>query len=432
MINKKILELKNVSKVFELNNKNITILENLNLDIYEGEIVGIIGRSGSGKSTLLRLLSNLIETSSGEILYYGEPLKSFDHKISMVFQTFALIPWLSVYENIILGLDQNKLSKNEIQGKASKAISLVELGGYEEAYPKEMSGGMRQRVGFARALVGDPEILLMDEPFSALDYLTANSLKSDLLKLWHNRKNSSLKSIIIVTHSIEEAIKLCDRVIVLSSNPGKIIHDEKIKLKHPRDETSNAFHQIMDDLFTAMTHSMSQGPTSTGIFHNYPQQVSVVSLFHFMMHVKELSKENITLKKISADLKLNNQRLVPILDSLILLKFIEIQKQNIKITAKADEFLEADEERQKEIFREHLLLYVPFIKTIYEKLKANKLHSLSKEDILSLLENNFDKATCLKILSSTISWARYADLFSYDQIKNELKLDPYLNHSKMG
>lgn len=427
MIKKKILELINVSRVFELNNKNVNILENINLDIYEGEIVAIIGRSGSGKSTLLKIISNLIDASSGEILYYGNPLKNSPHKISMVFQTFGLIPWLSVYENVILGLDQNNLHQSEIKEKVLKAISLVELGGYEEAYPKEMSGGMCQRVGFARALVGDPEILLMDEPFSALDYLTANSLKSDLLELWHNRKHSSLKSIIMVTHSIEEAIKLSDRVIVLASSPGKIIHDVKIKLKHPRDETSEAFHQIMDDLFTAMTHSLEHGALfSDRNIHNYPQQVSVVSLFHFMMRIKEISKDSLTLKRISADLKLNNERLVPILDSLILLKFIETQKQNIKLTDKAYKLLEADEERQKEIFREHLLLYVPFIKVIYDKLINNKGHSLSKEDLLSILASNFDSETSLKILGSAISWARYADLFSYDQIKNKLKLDQYL------
>ncbi len=422
---KKILQLANISKSFKHNDNELTILDDINLDIFDGEIIGILGRSGSGKSTLLRIISSLIEASSGDILYNNKPIKNAAPRISMIFQTFALIPWLTVFENVALGLDEHNLSKSEIKDKVLKSINLVGLGGYGEAYPKEMSGGMRQRVGFARALVVDPEILLMDEPFSALDYLTANTLKSDLLGLWANRSLSSLKSIIIVTHSIEEAVKLCDRVIVLSSNPGKVIANVKVEMKHPRDETSEEFHEILDSLFLAMTNSATAQEKNTDIsIHQYPQQISVVTLFHVMLTIKEKSDNNISIKKISTDLKLTNERLVAILDSLVLLKFIDIDEHNIKLSSDGLVLLESEEDEQKRIFRDHLLR-IPYVSDIYKLLVKTENGSISKTDMLLMLEKNFNHSQSVKILDATISWARYADLFSYDVIKEELCIDQH-------
>jgi len=426
MEKKKILQLQNIKKNFEYNNTEVKILDDINLDIFEGEIIAILGRSGSGKSTLLRIIADLIKPSSGSILYNGKSIEKTDTKISMIFQNFGLVPWLNVFDNVALGLDKNNLSKEEINDKVTKSINLVGLGGYEEAYPKEMSGGMRQRVGFARALVVNPGILLMDEPFSALDYLTANTLKNDLLELWSDSAISTIKSIIIVTHSIEEAVKLCDKVIVLSSNPAKIVANVKIDLPRPRDETLPKFHKVLDNLFSIMTNSSTTKKKSSDInVHMFPQAVSVITLFHFLLTLKEKSDKDTSIKEISRDLKLTNERLVMLIDSLTLLKFIDINEHNIKLTSDGIKLLTVDEDKQKNIFRNHLLKYVPYIKDIYDLLVKTDVGSISRTDLLLMLEKNFNHDQSVKILDATISWARYADLFSYDTTKEELGIDQH-------
>ena len=410
-------------KEYTYNDHDITILDDINLDVNEGEILGILGRSGSGKSTFLRIISDLIEPTSGEVLYNDKPIKEANHKISMVFQSFGLIPWLTVFDNIALGLDAQNMSKQDIKEKVLQAINLIGLRGYEDAYPKEMSGGMRQRVGFARALVVDPEVLLMDEPFSALDYLTADTLKSDLLNLWFNRNLSSIKSIVLVTHSIEEAVHLCDRVIVLSSNPGKIIAEIPINIAHPRDGGSQKFHDVMDSVYSAMTRTDAkvEGDADHNIHKYYPQPVSVINLFHFMLTVKEkFDQGGADIKLISETLKLNNDQLGVFLETLTLLKFIEIDGNDIRLSSAGHILLDADEHSQKTIFREHLVKNVAFINGIYHQLQDAPNAPIHKEDLLSELEKKFGHEQSIKILSATISWARYANLLSYDAAKGEL------------
>ncbi|MBY4871434.1 MULTISPECIES: ABC transporter ATP-binding protein, partial [Burkholderia] len=199
----------------------LLVLDDANLSLREGEIVGLLGRSGSGKSTLLRIIAGLIEPTGGEVTYLGKPLRGPAEGVAMVFQTFALFPWLTVLQNVEAGLEALGVGARERRERALAAIDLIGLDGFENAYPRELSGGMRQRVGFARALVVDPTILLMDEPFSALDVLTAETLRTDLLDLW-TQGRMPIKSVLIVTHNIEEAVFMCDRILVLSSNPGRV------------------------------------------------------------------------------------------------------------------------------------------------------------------------------------------------------------------
>ncbi len=418
---KKILQIKNIVKKYTHNSHSVTILDDINLDVHEGEILGIIGRSGSGKSTFLRIISDLIEPSAGEIIYNNKPIKETNPKISMIFQSFGLIPWLTVFDNVALGIADYVLSKKDIKDKVLQAIDLVGLSGYEEAYPKEISGGMKQRVGFARALVVDPEVLLMDEPFSALDYLTANTLKSDLLDLWFNRSLSSIKAIIIVTHSIEEAVSLCDRVVVLSSNPGTVIADVAINISHPRDTTAQKFRDVADSLYAAMTASTAKD-SDHSLHKYYPQPVSVINLFHFLLTLKEkFDKSGADIKLVSEGLKLNNDQLCVYLETLTLLKFIETNENDIRLSSAGRILLDADEDSQKTIFREHLVKHVTFIHDVYNRIQNAPDKPISTKDLLSTLEQKFSHEQATKILHATISWARFADLLSYDNIKEELR-----------
>ncbi len=244
-----LLELKDIVQLFPLKNKEVVVLDHINLAVNEGEFVALVGPSGCGKSTLLRIIAGLVKPSEGAVLFRNKKISGINLNVSIVFQTFGLLPWLDVTENITLGLEARGISLKERLRKAFKYIDLVGLEGFEEAYPRELSGGMKQRVGIARALVMEPELLLMDEPFSALDAFTAQNLREEILRLWGSGR-LSLKSIIMVTHNIEEAIYLADRVVVLSTHPGKIIGDIKIGLNRPRDRDSVEFTELYDKIYS--------------------------------------------------------------------------------------------------------------------------------------------------------------------------------------
>src|SRR6202451_3387618 len=242
--------------------EDLLVLDGMNLELREGQIVGLLGRSGSGKSTLLRLIAGLALPSSGSVTYLGEPVNAPAPGIAMVFQSFALFPWLTVLENVQLGLEALGLPEPEIRTRALAAIDLIGLDGYESAYPRELSGGMRQRVGFARALVVHPNILLMDEPFSALDVLTAETLRTDFLELWGDGK-LPIKGVILVTHNIEEAVLMCDRILLFASNPGRIIREIAVELKQPRNRLDPPFRDLVEKIYVAMT-SRTPAPTRIG------------------------------------------------------------------------------------------------------------------------------------------------------------------------
>src|SRR5271169_4922451 len=248
-----LLQCTDVRKAFpKPDGAELLVLEGMNLELRAGQIVGLLGRSGSGKSTLLRLIAGLAEPSAGGLRYLGKPIAGPAPGIAMVFQSFALFPWLTVFENVALGLEAQRMSRTEIRTRSLAAIDLIGLDGFESAYPRELSGGMRQRVGFARALVVHPNILLMDEPFSSLDVLTAENLRTDLIELWGNRK-LPIKGIILVTHNIEEAVLMCDRVLLFSSNPGRVGSEIPIDLPQPRDRTSLQFENYVDQIYVEMT-----------------------------------------------------------------------------------------------------------------------------------------------------------------------------------
>ena len=230
----------------------LLVLENVDLTLSPNEIVGLLGRSGSGKSTLLRSIAGLLKPTGGTVTVKDMPGDDTAHGVSMVFQSFALFPWLTVLRNVELGLEAQGVHPDERRKRSLAAIDLIGLDGFENAYPKELSGGMRQRVGLARALVVQPSVLLMDEPFSALDVLTAETLRTDLLDLWCEGR-MPIRSILMVTHNIEEAVLMCDRILVFSSNPGRVIAEIKVDLPQPRKRLDPAFRALVDDIYARMT-----------------------------------------------------------------------------------------------------------------------------------------------------------------------------------
>src|ERR1700738_352425 len=254
-----LLQVKSVRQAFpKPDGSQLLVLDDLNLDLAEGEIVGLLGRSGSGKSTLLRLIAGLARPSGGDITYLGRPVVAPAPGVAMVFQSFALFPWMTVLENVQLGLEALGLPGAEIRRRALSAIDLIGLDGYESAYPRELSGGMRQRVGFARALVVHPNILLMDEPFSALDVLTAETLRTDFLDLWAEGR-MPIKGVILVTHNIEEAVLMCDRILVFGSNPGRILSKSKVSLPQPRNRLDPSFREMVERIYVEMTARPQSG-----------------------------------------------------------------------------------------------------------------------------------------------------------------------------
>src|ERR1700759_5256749 len=250
-------------------NADLVVLDDVNLSLREGEIVALLGRSGSGKSTLLRIVSGLLKPTSGEILWREHPVQGPTEGVAMVFQSFALFPWLTVQENVELGLEARGVHRSERESRAEQAIDLIGLGGFESAYPKELSGAMRQRVGLARALVVHPDLLLMDEPFSALDVLTAENLRTDLIDLWSEGK-LPVRSVLMVTHNIEEAVLMCDRILVFSSNSGRVANVLKVPFPHPRNRLDPDFRQMVDDIYGIMTRRPPVGPKAAAAVSALP------------------------------------------------------------------------------------------------------------------------------------------------------------------
>jgi NitT/TauT family transport system ATP-binding protein len=406
----------------------LLVLEDVNLTVKEGEIVGLLGRSGSGKSTLLRLIAGLARPTGGNILYQGESVHGPAAGIAMVFQTFALFPWLSVLENVEIGLEALGLPEVEIRKRALSAIDLIGLDGFESAYPKELSGGMRQRVGLARALVVHPNILMMDEAFSALDVLTAENLRTDLLELWCGGQ-LPIKAILMVTHNIEEAVFMCDRVLVFTSDPGRVGREIRVDLPHPRDRDDPAFRAVVDAIYVEMT--------ARRISKTYPSRPDRISGTGILMHLPRAGSNLISglieavaeyegkadLPVIASEQHMEIDDLFPVADALQLLRFAEIEEGDIRLTAAGKAFAEADTEERKRLFARHLLTYVPLAAHIRRVLDERPSHRAPKSRFSDELEDHMSEEYAERTLRSVIAWARYAEIFAYDDQTATLSLE---------
>lgn len=412
-------------------NAELVVLDDVSLTIREGEIVGLLGRSGSGKSTLLRVLSGLVTPTSGSVLWRGAPVTGPCEGISMVFQSFALFPWLTVLENVEIGLEALGVPAPERRRRAIEAIDLIGLDGFESAYPKELSGGMRQRVGFARALVVHPRLMLMDEPFSALDVLTAETLRTDLIDLWIEGR-LPIKSILMVTHNIEEAVLMCDRILIFSSNPGRVAAEFKIDLPHPRNRADPTFRQLVDDIYARMTQRApaekaekrsGEGFAGTGIGMVLPR-ISTNILAGLMEELAAPSYGGkADLPDLAATLQMEVDELFPIAETLQLLHFAEMAEGDVQLTDLGRRFVDSDIDARKRLFAEHLVAYVPLAALIRRVLDERPSHRAPFTRFSEELEDHMSEEAAEATLRAVISWGRYAELFGYDEHSGQFNLE---------
>ncbi|CAM4414982.1 MAG: Vitamin B12 import ATP-binding protein BtuD [Legionellaceae bacterium] len=425
MTSKTILQVKNVFKSFKkAEHQDLLVLDNINFSLNEGEIVALLGKSGSGKSTLLRIIAGLISPTKGEVNYRDQPVKGPVKGIAMVFQNFALLPWLTVLQNVELGLEALGVPREERRQRAIKAIDTIGLDGFESAYPKELSGGMRQRVGFARALVVNPDILLMDEPFSALDVLTADNLKSDLLDLWEAKKTNT-NGILFVTHNIEEAAFLANRIVIFGSDPGYIRAELKVDLPHPRNEQDPHFRKIVDQIYTLMTTQASQAQATKIKKIDMGYRLPDVDISELTGLLETLAEhEGHSDLPILADyLNLNVDDLFPLTEMLEILRFAKISAGDIELTPSGKLFANADILDRKKIFAAHLLKNIPLASHITRVLDERRGHRATFTRFLTELEDHLSEQEAERVLRVIIDWGRYAELFAYDDNTEMLSLE---------
>ncbi len=407
----------------------LVVLDHVNLRLQQGEIVGLLGRSGSGKSTLLRLIAGLAMPVAGTIDYAGKSITGPAAGISMVFQSFALFPWLTVLGNVELGLEAQKVPQDEVRKRALAAIDLIGLDGFESAYPRELSGGMRQRVGFARALVVNPNILLMDEPFSALDVLTAETLRTDFLDLWAEQR-LPIKGVILVTHNIEEAVLMCDRILLFASNPGRIAKGIEVTLPHPRSRHDPAFQELVEQIYVEMT--MPQSQAHTGDMSIRGKAASTVHLPRVSVNVLSGLMETIAaapyngkadLPHIAAALKMQVDDLFPATEALDLLRLAVVAGGDIKLFPDGQQFASADIGERKRIFSHHLVSHVPLAAHIKKVLDERTTHVAPRSRFADELEDHMSSEDAEATLRAVTGWARYAELFAYDDHGKRFTLD---------
>ena len=406
----------------------LLVLDNVDLALAEGEIVGLLGRSGSGKSTLLRVVAGLLSPTAGEVRWRGRPVRGPAEGVAMVFQSFALFPWLTVRENVELGLEAQGLPADERDERAEAAIDLIGLGGYDSAYPKELSGGMRQRVGLARALVVHPDLLLMDEPFSALDVLTAETLRTDLIDLWSEGR-LPVKSMLLVTHNIEEAVLMCDRILVFSANPGRIASELRVLFPHPRNRLDAAFRQMVDDIYALMTRRPAPSETRLAIqpapaFGTALHPVSTNLLAGLIETLAAAPYDGrADLPALAAALQLEADELLPLGEALALLRFAELEEGDIRLTELGRRFAAADTDPRKSMFAAALRAYVPLAAAIRQVLEERWNHRASAERFRDELEDHMSPDYARDTLRTVISWGRYAELYSYDEEADQFSLE---------
>ena len=411
--------------------QDLLVLDNLDLKLDSGEIVAILGKSGSGKSTLLRIMAGLTNPSEGQVLFMGEPLHGPMPGISMVFQSFALMPWLTVLQNVELGLESMGLPKKERRERALKAIDMIGLDGFESAYPKELSGGMRQRVGFARALVVRPIVLLMDEPFSALDVLTAEALRKDLMTIWRAKDQNSPKAILFVTHHIEEAAEISDRILIFGSDPGYIKAELPVREPYPRLNEAYV-KEIVDDIYFLMTTTLPQNKirllkevdfNKIELSYRLPEaEPNQLQALVTAIYQKDPNK-SIDLPVLADLVSINIDEFYSLTEAMQILHLAKVSKGDISLSAQGKVFAQADLQGAKKIFSELITTWVPIVAHICALISKQDKHRIKEDEVLKILEESLSETEAERVFKIIISWGRYAELFAYDYESGYLSLE---------
>jgi NitT/TauT family transport system ATP-binding protein len=409
---------------------DLVVLDDVNITLQQGEIVGLLGRSGSGKSTLLRIVAGLLTPSAGEVRWRGTPLCGPAPGVAMVFQSFALFPWLTVQENVELGLEAQGIARAERERRAEEAIDLIGLGGFESAYPKELSGGMRQRVGLARALVVHPDLLLMDEPFSALDVLTAENLRTDLVELWSEGR-LPVRSMLIVTHNIEEAVLMCDRILVFAANPGRVAHELRVPFRHPRNRLAPAFRELVDDIYALMTRRAPK-PAAPPPGDGFATKLHAVNANLLAGLLETLAgppyRGRADLPALAQSLQLEADELLPLGETLAMLRLAELEEGDIRLTDSGRRFVEAETDERKAIFAAALTSHVRLAAAIRRTLDERWNHRAQALRFRDELEDHMSPDYADETLRAVIGWGRYAELFSYDEEAEQFSLEDIEPH----
>jgi len=424
-----LLEIDSVRKTFpRTDGGELLVLDGVSLHMKDGEIVGLLGRSGSGKSTLLRLIAGLSRPSAGNLAYRGDPIDGPPLGIAMVFQSFALFPWLTVYDNVALGLEAQQVPRADIRRRSLAAIDLIGLDGYESAYPRELSGGMRQRVGFARALVVHPQILLMDEPFSALDVLTAETLRTDFLDLWSDGR-TPIKGVLLVTHNIEEAVLMCDRIMIFGSNPGRILTEIPVTLPQPRNRLDPSFAALVERIYVEMTlrrpatDAKVEGLPGQGLGTILPRVSS--NLLSGLMETlaSEPFNGKADLPEMASLLQMEIDELFPVAETLQMLRFAQLEGGDIRLLDAGAAFARATVDERKKIFARQLVAYVPLAAHVRRVLDERASHVAPMSRFSDEIEDYMTPEAAEGTLRAVISWGRYAELFAYDDEKARFSLE---------
>jgi len=426
-----IIEARKLEKSYpQPDGSRIQVIAATDLAIYPGQIIALLGASGCGKSTLLRMLTGLSPASAGAVYWHGHPVGDEAPNVSIVFQSFALFPWLTVLENVEAPLEARGMPPIERRKRSLRIVDAVGLDGFETAYPKELSGGMKQRVGVARALVVEPEVLFMDEPFSALDVLTAETLRGELLELWLGHKIPT-RAIFIVTHNIEEAVVLADRIIVLGRNPAHIHADFRVEIPHPRDRKARKFVELVDSIYRVLTkpdHKDDAAPPRTyapGV-HAPPKTIMLPHTrpggMAGLLEILADQGGRADLSRLADELSLELDALLPTVETAVLLGMLRVEEGDAVITPEGRAFAQADIQARKAIFRKAALANVPLLRQMEQALKAKANRTLSDEFFHDLLDEHFGEEESRRQLETAIQWGRYAEIFDYDAATGKLTL----------
>lgn len=424
---KSLLDLQGVSKSFRTaDGAPRRVLDGVNFTLVEGEIVALLGKSGSGKSTLLRIMAGLIPADGGSVSYRGRSIAGPVDGVAMVFQSFALFPWLTVQQNVELGLEAQGVAPDERQQRADAMLELMGLGGFGGALPRELSGGMRQRVGIARALVTNPDVLLMDEAFSALDVLTGEGLRTDILELWDSGSIPT-RGMLVVSHNIEEAVMMADRIIILSSDPGRIRSEYVIDVPRPRNVDSAQVRALIDEVYGLMTMRPAPPPAvlatvAPHVDYRLPDTDvgRIEAVLELLAAAPFLGRAD--LPKLADEAELPDEELFPTYEALGLLGLAQVEKGDIALTAIGQRFAEAGQALRQEIFGQQLLTHVPLAARIRKDLEAEPSGTLKEEPFIELLEEALEAEEAERTLEIAIEWGRYGEVFEYDFNAGVLKL----------
>ena len=409
-----LLELHCVGKTFRSGDGGASpVLEGIDLCVNPGEIIVLFGRSGCGKSTLLRIIAGLTPATMGEVRYKGQRVTRPQPGISMVFQTFALFPWLNVQQNVELGLEAAGVPAEERRRRALEVIDMIGLDGFESAYPKELSGGMRQRVGFARALVVHPDVLLMDEPFSALDVPTTEALRHDLMDLWTTRQIPT-RAMLLVSHNIEESALVADRIVILHNNPGSIKSEIRVQLKHPRDPDLPAFRLLVDQVYAAISSTGAAQRRKLGVGYRLPS--ATVGQMMGLLERLNLpgNAGGLGLSVLAEVMQMEVDELFPIIEALELMVFTRTGGQRVELTPAGKTFAEADILQRKIIFGEQLLQRIPLATNIRHVLEERSGSRAPRSRFLRELEDHLSEEEAERVLGVVTDWGRYAEVLAYD------------------